>query len=585
MKIKAVSVVLCSILIASSLLAIPAQAASMNPAEGDVGTPVTISGLTVGAAYAIRWDGENHKIGIVSSAGSIIFTAPDACGGAHTVEVECPSGSTAFSGSFSILPSIDIEPNSGTVGTTITVIGTGFAAAESGISVTYGSTNVKTGITANDDGSWSTSFAVPSAAKGSHIVDASGSDTEADDVADKTFTVSPSVTVDPTSGGVGTSVTVKGAGFTSAETGIEVTYDSKEVRTGITANVNGSWSITFAVPNSTKGSHPVGASGDITGPGDTPDVIFTVSPSVSVDLDSGYVDDNINITGSGFASNEGDIKITFDGEVMESGLVADDNGYWATSLIIPAGVNGDHIIDAYGAITISADVSDAILNILPQVVLSPKSGDVGENVKVRGTGFSKEEDYTISYEGEFVVTGRITDSKGSFATSFEAPEGKSGECNVTATDSEDVTASAIFSVETNPPDLPYIASPKDGGRVGFIGDTKVTFDWTDVADPSGVYYALQISSQSNFAILLISHADLTASEYTLTEAESLAYGEYYWRVQAIDGAGNASDWTAPALIKAGYMTVQTFIIALAVIIGIIVLASVVPGLLRRRSKR
>lgn len=586
MRIKVFVLAVILALSFSPFLAAPAQAAvEMSPAEGIVATEVTVSGLTGGDSYTIKWDDTNIKVGTVPSGGQVTFTVPEAPGGDHTVKVESPTGTEVLTSSFTVLPSITIDPNSGTVGTSVTAEGTGFAAAEDGIKVIYGDTNVKTGITADDNGSWSATFAVPSATEGSHIVDASGDTTEADDVADKTFTVSPKITLNPSSGGVGTSVTVTGTGFASAETDIKVTYDGKEVRTGIVADVNGWWSTTFVVPSSTKGSHPMDASGDTTEAGDVPDGTFTVSPGINVDPTSGYVDDEIEVTGSGFANNEGGIKVTFDGVVIESGLVADDNGYWATSLTMPAGVNGAHAIDAYGKTTIAADVSDATLTILAQIVLNPKSGNVGDNVMVRGTGFSGKKDFTINYEDVPVVTGLTTGSEGSFSTSFEAPGGKSGECNVTAIDTKDVMASAIFSMEATPPDLPQIASPKDGGRVGYIGDTKVTFDWTDVSDPSGVYYALDVSDQSNFAIILVSHTDLTESEYTLTEAEALPHGKYYWRVQAIDGAGNSSDWTAPALVKVGFMTVQTFLIILASVVAFIILVSVLPRFLRKKPRK
>lgn len=586
MRIKVFALSLCAALLFSLPLATPVQAdVGMTPSEGITGTAVTVTELSTGTSYTIKWDGEDYQVGTVTS-GIVIFTVPaEACGGNHDVVVESPTGTPFFAGSFSVLPSIVIDPNSGTVGTSVTVDGNGFAAAETGIKVTYGGTTVKSGITANDDGSWSTTVIVPSSTKGSHIVDAYGNTTETDNVTDKTFTVSPKIALTPSSGGVGTPVTVDGTGFAAAETDIKVMYGGEEMRTGIIAGDNGSWSAVFTVPSSIRGAHLVDVSGSSTTAANVPNITFTVASGVSLDINSGYIGDDINVTGNGFVDSETGIEVTFDGEILKKNIIANDDGYWTTSLTIPNSINGAHTIDAYGATTLAADVSNATLNILAQIVLNPEEGNVGDEIKVRGTGFKGNKDATITYGNDTVVTGLTTDSTGTFSTSFEAPEGKSGECVVTATDAGDVTASATFTMEATPPDLPQIASPKDGGRVGFIGDTITTFDWTDISDPSGIYYSVQVSTQSNFAIPLLTHTDLTDSEYTLTAAEALPHGEYYWRVKAIDRAGNASDWTAPALVKAGFMTSKTFIIIVASVVVIIILAIVLPKVLRRKSKK
>jgi len=410
MKIRIYAAVLCMALLLNISLVSPVQGAvGISPSQGIAGSIVTVSDLLVGSSYTIKWDGSNYKTGAVPSSGEIVFTVPETYGGEHTVGVECPTGSSVFTGSFTVIPSIVIDPNSGNVGTSVTVEGTGFASAEDDIEVTYGGENVKAGITADDDGLWSTTFTVPDSSTGSHTVDASGNTTAAEDVDNKAFTVSPKITLDKVTGGVGTSVSVTGTGFDSAETSIKVMYSSKEVRTGIVANVDGTWNTTFTVPSSTKGAHVVDASGESTTTGDVPNITFTVMPGVSIDPSSGYVDDEIEVTGSGFATNEGGIKVTFDGEVIETGLVADDRGYWATTLTIPVGVNGDHNLDAYGNTTITADVTDAVLEIQAQVLLNPKSGDVDEMISVRGTGFSGKTDLTVSYEEEPIVTGLTTD--------------------------------------------------------------------------------------------------------------------------------------------------------------------------------
>ncbi|MEJ2739844.1 MAG: IPT/TIG domain-containing protein, partial [Dehalococcoidia bacterium] len=335
---------------------------------------------------------------------------------------------------------------------------------------------------------------------------------------------------------------------------------------------------------STKGSHTIDASGDTTDDGDVDDLTFSVLPGISITPTSGYAGEEIDITGTGFANNENNIKVTFGGKVVGEDIDADDEGNWSTSIVVPPATNGDHVVDAYGNTTVAADVLNSTFTIEPLITIKPREGSVGETIYVEGTGFSGKKDYTVTYGDATVSSSLTTDLDGSFSTSFPAPDNMSGDIKIVATDSEGVTASGVFSMETTAPPVPRIAAPKDGGRVGYIGDVKVTFDWTDVEDPSGVHYELEISTQSNFSTTLLKVTDLNDSQYTLTEAEALSHGEYYWRVRAIDDAGNASDWTQLSMVKVSYVTTKTLIIIICCVIGFIILVSIVPRIVRKVMK-
>jgi hypothetical protein len=541
----------------------------MTPATGIVGTTVTVSELASGS-YSIKWDGVEVKQGTLPGGGSVTFTVPDAYGGNHTVTVENPIGTQVISASFSILPSISIDPNSGVTGDSVTVDGKGFANAESSIKVTYDGTDMETGITASSKGSWSANFAVPSSAKGSHTVDASGSTTDAGDVPDITFTVSPEISLSPLSGSVGTSVTVSGNGFGKNEGSIRVTYDGADAKTGVSADSKGAWDVTLLVPNSIKGVHTVDASGASTGAGEVPDVAFFVSSAVGINPESGYVGDSITINGCGFGSSESGITVTLDGSVINSGVTANSQGCWTVSLVIPPSSGGSHFIDAYSASTAANDVADAELTVLSKMVIEPAEGYVDCDVSVSGTAFGGEKEVTIKYDDIVVVTGSVTDADGNFQASFKAPKSIGGKHNVIATDAGGTSASGVFTMETIPPSLPQIVSPKDGGRVGLFDRVTPTFEWADVSDPSGVYYGLQISSQSDFATTVLSKEDLVESKYTLTDDEALLRGKYYWRVKAVDGAGNDSGWTTSILVNVGLMPLWAFILIIVVAIAFII---------------
>lgn len=583
MRGKIAVLALCITFLISFIPAIPVYAAALSPVQGEVGSDITITGLTPGQTYVILWDDVAYKTGAVPLSGVVTFPVGDSVGGVHTVDVKY--GSTIYHNfTFTVVPSIFINDSDGTVGTPVDITGTGFDSAESKIVVTFDEKTVKSGITANSSGTWTTTFTVPDAANGNHDIDAYGDETDAANVADVSFSVSPEITVTPSTGGVGTSVTITGTGFESAEDGIIVTYDGDDVRTGLIANVNGTWSTTFTIPSSIQGSHVIDAEGETTTDDDVDDKTFTVSPRVVTDPDTGYVGDELVINGSGFTNGEGGIRVTYDGKVIASNISANDQGYWTTTITVPASVTGSHVINAYGNTTVSDDVLECSYEVEPLLVLSPKIGNVEDVVNVMGSGFSKKEDVQVTFGDEPLTLGVTTDNNGNFSTGFEVPPDISGGVPVTATDAKSVTATATFSIETTPPDVPRIASPKDGGRAGYIGDTKVRFDWTDVSDPSGVRYSIQVSEQSNFVDLLIGIDGLAESMYTLTEAESLPPGSYYWRVKATDRAGNESDWTKPALVKTAVMSIKSAVIVVVAVLGFFIVISIVPRLIRKLIK-
>ncbi len=87
--------------------------------------------------------------------------------------------------------------------------------------------------------------------------------------------------------------------------------------------------------------------------------------------------------------------------------------------------------------------------------------------------------------------------------------------------------------DTTPPPTPLLISPADDSTTD---DTTPTFDWSDVSDPSGVTYTLEI-------IGTLTKTGLTTSTYTLTSGEALSDGTYSWHVRGVDGVGNVGSWS------------------------------------------
>jgi hypothetical protein len=97
-----------------------------------------------------------------------------------------------------------------------------------------------------------------------------------------------------------------------------------------------------------------------------------------------------------------------------------------------------------------------------------------------------------------------------------------------------------FTIDTVPPGVPTPLSPLNGNTVR---ENTPTFDWSDVTDPSGVSYMLEVAADNAFTLIGLSKTSLPTSSYTVTSAEPLPNGTYYWHVRAIDRAKNYGNFS------------------------------------------
>jgi hypothetical protein len=473
---------------------------------------------------------------------------------------------------------IFLSPDDGVPGEEVRVRGTNFTADE-WVDIYYyvnGGREWIDDVRTDDDGdfSWVT-FTVPESYSGVHEVYAE--DDKGIDAYDY-FTVEPGLIVDTEEGHVGTNVTVEGRGFAEDEEDIELRYytdgDYVVVEDDITADEYGSWEVTFQIPYSAQGNHEIDAEGDESQDNDVEDVTFEVTPEISLDKSSGSPGESITMMGSGFYADDRYINILFAGEETETEpeiIRSDEKGSWNASFVVPEMSIDEYSITAEGEYT--KDVDELSFEIEPGLVLSPDEGHVGTELTVTGRGFATDEDVYIMYDDIQIATDK-TNPEGSFEVRFTVPESKHGERRVTVEDDDENEVTAIFTMESDPPDTPEPISPPDGGRVGFIGSVNPTFEWSEVSDDSGVYYSLQIAASSNvttegFADPVVTVHGLVGTNYTLEEAEALPNGTYYWIVQAIDGAENESGWTEAHSFRAGLLPVWAFIVIIVLVIVLI----------------
>lgn len=179
-------------------------------------------------------------------------------------------------------PIISINPLSGVPGSNLTVTGSGFAAKESDINVTFDSNPVSAVSSADVNGVWNSTFVIPASASGTHSIGAYGPITKT--ISPITFFTKPGISLSDTSGPPGSSVTVTGTGFAANETSIYITLDGNWIRMISFADADGGWSSTFVIPASVSGALSIGAYGSVSK--SIPSVIFLVTATSAINVTS-----------------------------------------------------------------------------------------------------------------------------------------------------------------------------------------------------------------------------------------------------------------------------------------------------------
>ena len=547
---------------------------SINKNSGAAGTSLTINGTGFVAGeggIVVTYDGipvGTSTTANTSGSWTLTFSIPASAGGTHTFDA---SGSVTKSNevpdrAFSVTPGLILNKNSGPPGTQVTINGAGFAANETGINITWDGSPIGSTASAGPTGSWTATLTIPASSSGVHNINANGPSTPSGGT-NIAFTVGAGISTTKTSGPAGTSVAVSGAGFTSGEKSITVTFDGTTVASNITAKADGTWSTSIIVPVSAGGDHSIDATGTNTKATAIQDQIFTTTPSVSIDTTNGSSGSNITISGSGFAPNQKGIAVQFDDQELAGGITANATGSWTATSTVPSAISGNHTIKVAGAGIDELGIGSISFKVKPAASLFPATGTVGTSVLIKGMGFAPNSTLTITYDDMPLNIGKVTsDNLGNFSKNIVIPKSLAGEHLIRISDANNNSSELGFTIEGTAPPVPKLVSPTDGQRIGFMGKITPTFVWEKVTANSPVTYTFQLDSDPEFSNPL-EKSELTATKYTLSQTEALPKGNYYWRVKATDAASNESPWPQPQYLKSGLLTPAVFFILLILVIA------------------
>ncbi len=248
----------------------------------------------------------------------------------------------------------------------------------------------------------------------------------------------PSIVLYPESGNVGDEVRIRGYDFGSVDVDIYYCVEGSDCFDGELIeeefDVDDNFTYEFDIPESCSGDHYICVCYTSTA---CAKEYFTVEPAIELDPEEGFVGDEVEVTGTGFAEDEEDITIRYGDDVVEQIEEAetDEYGTWTATFVIPESVKGEHDIDAKGDDTAYADVDEVEFTVKPSISLSPTSGSAGDIVTVSATGFEDEEaNIKIKYDDEVVpqIEEAETDKLGSWSATFEVPPSVEGSYKVDA---------------------------------------------------------------------------------------------------------------------------------------------------------
>jgi hypothetical protein len=215
---------------------------------------LTINGQTV-TVYALEDTVVSGNAIYANESGGFVikFLIPKLPGGTTTVAVGTAETKLVIKGK------ITVSPESGSAGTSISLTGDGFGKSEK-IKIDFGDTKSIKEVSSQADGSFETSFQADVQQPGKKVVTATGVTSKIS--ATITFEITPtpktSLTLEPTTGTVGTKVKVTGEGFKpNADVG-KLTINGVEmsvvgvgetvvVSGSIRTNKDGTFAVTFLV--------------------------------------------------------------------------------------------------------------------------------------------------------------------------------------------------------------------------------------------------------------------------------------------------------------------------------------------------
>jgi RHS repeat-associated protein len=377
------------------------QITGISPTSGGAGTQVTITGSNFASASNccdVLFNGKTATINSWSSTQTVATVPSGATTGPVSIYVSSTFGSNE--NVIFTMPNpvvVSLSPANGPLAAQVQVNGSGFGATQGSSTLSFNGFNAV--VT-----SWSDTqvvATVPNSATTGPVKVTEGG------VASNTgvnYNVPPpQVTgISPSSGGVGTQVTITGSNFQAQPTTGYVYFN------GSFATIV-SWNNTQIVASISSGMTTGGVKVDVNGVYSNQDFVFTIPNPVVTGFSpgGGPIGTPVQINGSGFGSTQGSSTITFNGTAAAVSSWSDSQ----IAATVPSGAPTGPIFVTEGGVAARSSVYFNVSNIDVNSV-SPTAGPTGTQVTVSGVGFGGSQgSSTLSFNGtNATVISTWTDS-------------------------------------------------------------------------------------------------------------------------------------------------------------------------------
>ena len=368
-------------------------------------------------------------------------------------------------------PTLTLNPTGGSVGDTLTVVGTNFGSTVGGTAgdkVDFAPNGValytKTGLETDASGSFTTSFEVPQDAKsGYNKVKASiGGTTASADY----LVAGRALSLLPDHGPMGIEITLSGKDMSPKKevpTGNVLIEDVRfdEFDENIEIDSLGNIPPTSMVVPMGLGVGPnkVTATDD---QGVTAEGSYEVEqPNMLITPERGYMGDTLTVNGSGWIPG-GDELVTlkFNTKTMLT-IEPDANGNFNARFDVPLSAGDSNEVRAFDGYGNTAPTRIYYLDD-PELDIDPQSGPIGTEVVIKGVGFQPQfpvEELKVGGATVLPLGGLLTDTQGAFETTAKIPGLSDGSHTVnvkvkndepttffTVTKGEDTSADALASI-------------------------------------------------------------------------------------------------------------------------------------------
>jgi hypothetical protein len=421
----------------------------LTPKQGPAGTEVTINGYNFPPNEFITnlQFGDSMVIPIVVGGPNFraTFTVPEVPEGTYLVSFEDFSDAYDY---FTVTESspdqyITVNPEQGYVGDDIAINGYGFKDNEEGIIIRFDDMFLGY-VDADSNGEFTFNTEVPMVNDDqlNYLIEAVDSDGY---IVSTNFVIlwdeQPTIVAIPDEGYVEDEFVVNGYNFPENENGIMITFD--DILLGyVDADSNGEFTFNTEVPmpNDDQLYYVIEA----VGPGgyvpatDKFTILWGEELTLIATPDEGYVNDVIDLEGTGYAPGEElDIYMTAFENFSDTTLIAEvtvlDDGTFDTTFVVPDMSFGTHNILVFGDEMSSwYDIYEEFTILEEQgsnltLIATPDEGYVNDVIYLEGTGYVPNDNLVIVFDNTEIIANVQADDEGSFSTTFNVPDMEAGD--------------------------------------------------------------------------------------------------------------------------------------------------------------